>query len=196
MFFLNTLVMASTATKYHQLTAVLLIFKFMNQCKIEISICEQHLFCISLPEHHIIQILNPTAAQNWCKRPQKMLFISSTKYLNIRWVFHFVVFLVSFSTCSIPIFLLKNVFSWTARKKTAFHKQHEITSLIIYDYSVNMRNNEQREIPKIMFFHQQHKFLYHHLFLSTQKNSYSWAANLSLHIIQQHKKQTSICEHH
>ncbi len=43
-------------------------------------------------------------------------------------------------------FLFKNVFSWAARNKTAFHKQHKITSLVINDKNLNMHNNEQHEL--------------------------------------------------
>ncbi len=48
------------------------------------------------------------------KRPKKMQFISSTKYLNIRWDGHYVVILVLFVSHSIPNLKNKNVSSWAA----------------------------------------------------------------------------------
>jgi hypothetical protein len=74
-------------------------------------------FYVNLPERHFIKNFNPTAAQNWRKKPQKMLFISSTKYLHIRWDGHIVVILVSFVTRSIPGFLM------------SFLEQHETKQL-------------------------------------------------------------------
>ncbi len=81
-----------------------------------------------------------------------MLFISSTKYLNIRWDGHFVVILVSFLGCSISIVF--NAFYWPARNKTAIHKQHKITSLLINDYNLNMLIVEQYKLQLTICEHQ------------------------------------------
>ncbi len=123
--------------EYHQWTAVLLIFSFVSKHWIQISIlwAARSRYLSSWTSLYLI--FNLWAVQNWCKRPWKMQFISSTKYFKTRWGGHFMVILVLLVSCSIPVFKLKNAFSWAAWNKTAIHKQHIIISLLINDYHLN-----------------------------------------------------------
>ncbi len=68
-----------------------------------------------------------------------------------------------------------------------------------------MHTDEQHKLQ--LLFPEHHKLKKYYLFTSStssylliyfclQKNSYSQAANLSIHIIKQHEKQTYIREHH
>ncbi len=88
-------------------------------------------------------IFQSSSSMNLMQKDSKSAVHRQHKKLKTQmgWLFcgHFSVIGESFRS----YFLLKSAFSWAAQNKTAVHKQHKITSLLINDYHLNIHIIEQ-----------------------------------------------------
>ncbi len=96
LLFWNPLVMASTATEYFQLTAILFIFEFVSICYIEFSNCKQHwLYFIVFQKITLSKSLIYQQHKMYPKMPQKNTVSKQHKILEYQkgWSFfgHFLV---------------------------------------------------------------------------------------------------------